>query len=156
MASSDVSAVAGDLDVLDAEADEDEQRIAEPADLAAGDERRRAMLAKRKPDRGDLADGPRRVALDLLGDAAQAARQEVGERAAATRPSAWSSAATSAAAPCLAFPHRRHDASSTIQATSSGKLCPAWAASSGTSDVRVMPGCVFTSSQITSPDPSSS
>ena len=41
-----------------------------------------------------------------------------------------------------------HDASSTIQAQSSGKLMPQCAACSGASEVGVMPGWVFTSSTI--------
>ena len=44
-------------------------------------------------------------------------------------------------------------ASSTIQLTSSANESPACAASSGTSEVAVMPGCVLTSRQTTSPDP---
>ena len=44
-------------------------------------------------------------------------------------------------------------ASSTIQLTSSANESPAWAASSGTSEVAVMPGWVLTSRQTTSPDP---
>ncbi|MNS61252.1 hypothetical protein D3C72_942760 [compost metagenome] len=47
--------------------------------------------------------------------------------------------------------HRKHEASSTIQLTRLPKERPAWAAISGTREVGVMPGCVFTSSQITSP-----
>ncbi len=56
-----------------------------------------------------------------------------------------------AATAALVRPQRKHEASSTIQLNSSPKLCPAWAAISGTSDVGVMPGCVLTSSQMTSP-----
>ena len=43
--------------------------------------------------------------------------------------------------------YRSTEASSTIHSTSSLKLRPFWAASSGTSEVSVIPGCVFTSRQ---------
>src|SRR5262249_10773561 len=49
---------------------------------------------------------------------------------------------------------RLHDASSTIHLTSSPNERPLWAASSGTSDVPVIPGWVLTSRQISSPVPS--
>src|SRR5207237_2289154 len=49
--------------------------------------------------------------------------------------------------------HRSTDASFTIQATRSSKLCPAWAASSGTRDVDVMPGWVLISSSTISFSP---
>ena len=50
---------------------------------------------------------------------------------------------------CLA--QRSQDASSTIHSTRSPKLRPAWAAISGTREVSVMPGWVFTSRQTNSP-----
>src|SRR5262249_51090516 len=59
--------------------------------------------------------------------------------------------------PCLASPsigaYRLHDASSRIQRTNSPNERPLCAASSGTSDVDVMPGWVLTSRQIISPSP---
>ena len=59
--------------------------------------------------------------------------------------------------PCWPRPHQRLiEASSTIHRTSSSKVTPAYAASSGTSDVSVMPGCVLTSRQTSSPVPRSS
>ena len=50
--------------------------------------------------------------------------------------------------------HRPSEASSTIHCTSSSNVVPACAASSGTSDVSVMPGWVFTSRQMRPPVPS--
>ena len=43
--------------------------------------------------------------------------------------------------------HPSHTALSTIHATSSSNLIPAWPAISGTSEVGVIPGCVFNSSR---------
>jgi len=54
-------------------------------------------------------------------------------------------------------PHQRLvEASSTIHLTSSSKVIPAYAASSGTSEVSVMPGCVLISRQTSFPVPRSS
>ena len=54
-------------------------------------------------------------------------------------------------------PHQRLvEASSTIHLTSSSKVIPTYAASSGTSDVSVMPGWVLISRQTSSPVPRTS
>ena len=59
----------------------------------------------------------------------------------------------SPASRCRPGPYLLQLASSTIQLTSSANVSPACAASSGTSEVAVMPGCVFTSRQTNSPVP---
>ena len=124
------------------------ERIAEPADLAADDEAVEDG-GEQEADRGELADrAASRWRSMRLGGAAQAPRHAGRRAGACTAAERMVEGGDQRRRSLPCFPHRRHDASSTIQATSSGKLCPAWAASSGTSEVRVMPGCVFTSSQI--------
>ena len=74
-------------------------------------------------------------------------RRRIGRRAAPFRP----------CSPLWPRPHQRLvEASSTIHFTSSSKVIPAYAASSGTSEVSVMPGCVLISRQTSFPVPRSS
>ena len=78
---------------------------------------------------------------------ARTARRRIGRRAKRFRP----------CSPLQPRPHQRLvEASSTIHFTSSSKVIPAYAASSGTSEVSVMPGCVLISRQTSFPVPRSS
>ena len=67
------------------------------------------------------------------------------------RPGGTAMAVRAARSSRLPAAYRKHDASSTIQLRNSPKEWPAWAASSGTSDVAVIPGWVLISSQMISP-----
>ena len=147
--------LAADPHVVDAEADRDEEGIGEAADLAADDQRIEKRDEK-KAGRRELADRPRRRSRSIFSAARRSRRGRRFASAAQEPAERMIEGAEQRRLPQASLSHRRHDASSTIQATNSGKLSPACAASSGTSDVRVMPGCVLTSSQMISPDPASS